>query len=212
MRRNLAIALLLVIAALLAGCGELDSIKITHDARSMLELGETVNLQAKGVSSMGFGVKLEDAEWSVSDEKVAAIVGNGTEAVLTALLPGEVVVTATSGDLSGTLAFTVVGELPNPLMFAESFEDGEVGAYPEGGSFLIKRLMTAKAIPVLGFPQTEHPMGRSRSNSPACPTLMARPSWCLSNLCCTTASLLISGRIPMSPRTPTWSSTLRKAV
>ena len=40
---------------------------------------------------MGFGVKLEDAEWSVSDEKVAAIVGNGTEAVLTALLPGEVV-------------------------------------------------------------------------------------------------------------------------
>ena len=36
MRRNLAIALLLVIAALLAGCGELDSIKITHDARSML--------------------------------------------------------------------------------------------------------------------------------------------------------------------------------
>lgn len=132
MRRNLAIALLLVIAALLAGCGELDSIKIIHDARSMLELGETVNLQAKGVSSMGFGVKLEDAEWSVSDEKVAAIVGNGTEAVLTALLPGEVVVTATSGDLSGTLAFTVVGELPNPLMFAESFEDGEVGAYPEG--------------------------------------------------------------------------------
>jgi len=132
LNKRFAFVLLLAGALLLAGCGELESLKITHDARSTLEVGETVHLQAKGVSSMGTTVKLEDAEWSVSDEKIATIVANGTEAVLTVALPGEVVVTATSEGLSGSITFTVVGELPNPLVWSESFEGSELGVYPEG--------------------------------------------------------------------------------
>ncbi|HHX01399.1 MAG TPA: hypothetical protein GX739_01880 [Firmicutes bacterium] len=132
MRKKLSIVLLLVGVMLLAGCSDLASVQITHDARSTLELGETVNLTASGLTSLDTPARLTEAEWTVSNESVATVVGNGTEAVLTVVGPGEVVVTATAQGVSGSVAFTVISNLPDPVVFTESFEAGEVGAYPAG--------------------------------------------------------------------------------
>lgn len=132
MVKRVSLVLLIVGAVLLAGCSDLAVIEITHDYRSNLEVGETVNLTAEGKSGMDTAVRLNEVTWTVNDESLASVTGDGLTAVLTALRPGEVVVTAEADGVSGSITFNVSSELPNPVVYEESFEDFEVGQYPDG--------------------------------------------------------------------------------
>lgn len=131
-RSKFSVVLLVVVAMFLAGCSELANIQIQFDSLSILEWGDLVELTAVGKTKFNMDAELVDVEWSVSDDSVAKLETEGTKATLTAVGEGEVTVTAASGDISGSVTFTVMSGIPDPVVYKESFEDFAEGEYAPG--------------------------------------------------------------------------------
>lgn len=131
-RNKLFLALFLVGALLLVGCSDLASIELGHEGLAILEVGEEVNLTAAGKSSFNTKADLDDLTWDVSDETVATLDVKSDGVILTAVGEGTVTITVSSGEVSGSLTFEVVDNVPDPVVFFESFEDGIEGEYPAG--------------------------------------------------------------------------------
>lgn len=131
-RKRFSLVVLAVVALLLVGCTELASIEITTDASTLLEVGQVIELTAIGKSSAGMSAELGDVAWSVSDDSVATIIAADQTATLTVVGEGDVIVTAVSSEFSGSAGFTSVSNIPNPVIFSESFEDMTLGANPDG--------------------------------------------------------------------------------
>lgn len=127
------VALLLVGILLLTGCSDLSKLVIEFDARSVLELGEVVELTAIGKTGINTDADLEAVvEWHVNDESVGVLSTDNETALLTVVGEGEIVVTASSGELEDSVTFTAISTIPDPLVFQESFEEHADDQYPEG--------------------------------------------------------------------------------
>jgi len=131
-KNKLSIALILVVALLLVGCSDLASIEIIYDSLPVIEPGQRVNLTAVGKTALNMNAEFEELRWELSDKRHGTLDLVNDGVVFTALEPGFVTISAISGDISGSVTFEIVDVVPDPVVFFESFEDGEVGEYPEG--------------------------------------------------------------------------------
>lgn len=132
-KSKVLVVLLIAAAMFLTGCSEeLADIQIYFDSLSVLEWGDEVELTAVGKTKFNMDAELVDVEWSVSDDSVAKLEPNDTTATLIAVGEGEVTVTAASGDISGSVTFTIMAGIPDPVVFKESFEDFAEGEYAPG--------------------------------------------------------------------------------
>lgn len=80
------------------------SIAVTPDATA-LAVGETVTLSAVAADARGTGVAGVSFTWQSSNESVATVTGEG---VATAVAPGTVTITASSGAASGSAIVSVL--------------------------------------------------------------------------------------------------------
>ena len=80
------------------------SIAVTPDATA-LAVGETVTLSAEATDARGNGVEGVSFTWQSSNESVATVDAMG---VASAVAPGTVAITASSGDVSGSAIVSVL--------------------------------------------------------------------------------------------------------
>lgn len=132
LRSRISVVLLAVIALLLVGCSDLAYIELDYDSYTVLEPNQVVSLTAVGKTGVNTNADLETVVWSINDQSLATIEGDGVTAKLTTIAEGELVVTATSGDATGSVSFTIMSALPDPIVLQESFEGYELGSFPEG--------------------------------------------------------------------------------
>ena len=88
---------------------EVSSVTVTPPADTLVAFGDTVRLVAEATDANGYAVVAAEFEWASSDTLVAVVDGSG---LVESLAVGEVMVTATTADVTGAADLTVVLPLP----------------------------------------------------------------------------------------------------